>query len=184
MRVTQWMSWEGGVDLVATTVSGSEQPNVIVHIARLVHTPVGSAASGMVFFQPDPTQPPAFMGFVSTDPTVSAYFGPNIFAGTPFEQAPALTATIEITASLPDSVGVRVTIDGFVIETKLAQLGPLEQVHRAFGDPLPFTQQVLEAAASEQSLTINGETITIYPIPVGLSGGASAVWAPAGIYSR
>lgn len=184
MKVTQWMSWEGGVDLVATTVPGGEQPNVIVHIARLVHTPVGSAASGMVFYQPDPTQSPRFMGFVSTDPTVGAYFGPKIFAGTPFEQAPALSATIEVNVNLPDTVGVRVTIEGFVIETTLGQLGALEAVHRAFGDPLPFTQQALEAAASQQSLIINGEPITIYPLAVGLSGGASAVWSPAGIYSR
>ena len=138
----------------------------------------------MIFYHPDPALPPAFMGFVSTNPTVGAYFGPHIFAGTPFEQAPALSAVIDVHLNLPDSVGVKVTIDGFVIETTLAQLGPLEQVNRAFGDPLPFSQQVLEAAASEQSLTINGETITIYPIPVGLSGGASAVWSPAGVYAR
>ena len=184
MSVTQWMSWEGGVDLVATTIPGGDQPNVIVHIARLVHTPRGSAASGMVFYQPDPSQAPAFMGFVSTNPTVGAYFGPNIFAGTPFEQAPSLAAEIEVMASFPGSVGVRVTIEGFVIETSISQFGPLEVVDRAFGAPLPFTQQVLEAVASEQSLTINGEAITIYPIPIGLSGGASVVWAPAGIYSR
>lgn len=184
MYVSHWMSWEGGVDLVATTVPGGEQPNLIVHIARLVHTPVGTAASGMVFYQPDPSAAPLFMGFVSTDPTVGAYFGPHVFAGTPFEQAPALPAEIHVTTALPTSVGVRVAIEGFVIETELRQLAPLVQVSRAFGEPLPFTQQGLEAQAGAFSVTINGEVLTAYPIPVGLSGGPCAVWAPVGIYAR
>jgi len=43
MAVTQWMSWEGGVDLIAVTAPDVAMPNVIVHVARMVHTPVGSA---------------------------------------------------------------------------------------------------------------------------------------------
>jgi hypothetical protein len=39
MTISDWMSWEGGVDLVASTIPGSAQPNIIVHVARLVHTP-------------------------------------------------------------------------------------------------------------------------------------------------
>jgi hypothetical protein len=184
MQVTNWMSWEGGVDLAASTIEGAEQPNVIVHIARIVHTPLGSAASGMVFYQPDPGAAPAFMGFVSTDPQIGAYFGPNIFGGTPFESAPVLTAQIEVSASLPGSVGVKVTIEGFVIETRLSELGPLELVERPFGAPLPFVQQGLEAAAGQLSLTINGVSIPVFALPVGLSGGPCAVWAPTGVYAR
>jgi hypothetical protein len=59
MPVSSWMSWEGGVDLVAATSPGSPLPNLIVHVARMVHTPVGSAPSGMVLWQPDPKGPPA-----------------------------------------------------------------------------------------------------------------------------
>jgi hypothetical protein len=184
MQVSHWMSWEGGVDLVATTVAGSTQPNVIVHIGRIVHTPLGSAASGLVFYQPDPSAAPAFMGFVSTDPQIGAYFGPNIFAGTPFESAPVLEAQIEVFTALPDSVGVRIKIEGFAIETQLSQLGPLENISRALGAPLPFTQQGLEAAAGTLQLWINGDSIPIYPVPVGISGGACATWSPAGIYTR
>ncbi|WP_394794205.1 hypothetical protein [Armatimonas sp.] len=184
MQVTNWMSWEGGVDMVATTVPGGAQPNVIVHLGRIVHTPLGSAASGMVFYQPDPSAAPLFMGFVSTDPQIGAYFGPNIFAGTPFESAPTLEAQIEVFTALPDSVGVRVKIEGFEIETTLSELGPLELVERPFGAPLPFVQQGVEAAASQMTLTINGESITIYPVPVGLAGGPSASWSPTGVYSR
>ena len=184
MQVTNWMSWEGGVDLVATTIPGAEQPNVIVHIARMVHTPLGSAASGMVFYQPDPSAAPAFMGFVSTDPQIGAYFGPNIFAGTPFENAPVLEAQIEVFTSLPSGVGCRVTIEGFEIETRLSNLAALELVERPFGAPLPFVQQGIEAAANQISLRLNGEDIPIDFLPVGLSGGACAVWSPTGVYSR
>jgi hypothetical protein len=184
MQVTNWMSWEGGVDLVATTIAGAEQPNVIVHIARMVHTPLGSAASGMVFYQPDPSAAPAFMGFVSTDPQIGAYFGPNIFAGTPFENAPVLEAQIEVFASLPSGVGCRVRIPGFEIETTLSALGPLELVERPFGVPLPFVQQGIEAAAAQFRVRINNDTIPVYPLPVGLSGGPCAVWSPTGVYSR
>ncbi|MES1221336.1 MAG: hypothetical protein ABUT20_37895, partial [Bacteroidota bacterium] len=95
-NVTKWMSWEGGVDLVAVTSPDLQMPNVIVHLGRMVTTPVGNAASGMIFWQPDPTANPLVMGFVSTDEKVGSYFGPNIFAGTPFEAAPTLQATIEI----------------------------------------------------------------------------------------
>lgn len=170
--------------MVATTVPGGAQPNVIVHIGRIVHTPLGSAASGMVFYQPDPSAAPLFMGFVSTDPQIGAYFGPNIFAGTPFESAPVLEAKIEVFTALPDSVGVRVSIPGFEIETTLSDLGPLELVERPFGAPLPFVQQGVEAAAGQMTLTLNGENIAIYPVPVGLAGGPSASWSPTGVYSR
>jgi len=39
---------------------------------------------------------PLVFGFVGTDANVGAYFVPHIFAGTPFEQAPVLNASIEI----------------------------------------------------------------------------------------
>jgi len=102
INVSKWMSWDGGIDLVAVTspdlsAGGSAQmPNVIVHLGRMVNTPVGNAASGMILWQPDPAAMPAVMGFVSTNETVGKYFGPNIFAGTPFEQAPVLNATFDI----------------------------------------------------------------------------------------
>lgn len=184
MNVTQWMSWEGGVDLVASTTAGSQQPNVIVHLARLVHTPVGSAPSGMVFYQPDSDAAPQFMGFVSTNPTVGAYFGPHIFAGTPFEHAPVLAAEIEIATELPNTVRARVALAGFVVETELTALSQLVLVHRPFGEPLPFVQQGLEAEALRSRVHVNGVEIPLHPLAVGLSGGPSAVWAPAGVYAR
>ena len=48
-----WMSWQDGVDLVAVTDPSLTQPNVIIHVAGVVHTPFGTAPSGMVLYQPD-----------------------------------------------------------------------------------------------------------------------------------
>jgi len=96
MPLSAWMSWEGGVDLVGATSPEAQQPNVIVHVARLVHTPAGSAPAGMLLYHPPPESPPVCAGFVSPDPVVGAYFGPNVFAGTPFEGLPVVTAEIEV----------------------------------------------------------------------------------------
>jgi hypothetical protein len=188
MNISNYMSWEAGVDLVALTPGNkqpdiSEQPNIIVHVARMVHTPIGSAPSGLVLIQTDLTKPPSVMGYVCTDATIGAYYGPKIFAGTPFEHAPVLIASIEITESA-DSVGAIITIGETIIETKFTQLSPLEQINRAFGAPMPFTQQGLEASAAHASLKINGKEIEIALPPMGIAGGGAATWSPNGIYAR
>ena len=182
MAIEHWMAWEGGVDLVGLTPD-SAVPNVMLHVARLVHTPVGVAPSGMVLWQPDPNAPPQLAAFLSHVPQVGAYFGPHIFAGTPFENAPVLEAKIEVFTELPDAVGARVTIGDLVFESRLAELGPMEQIHRA-PDLLPFTQQGLEAAARFATLTLNGQEIALTLPEQTMSGGPAAVWAPCGIYAR
>lgn len=184
MNISNWMSWEGGVDLVAVTDPSLQQPNVIVHVARIVHTPVGSAPSGMVFWQPDPSGPPEFMGFISADPKVGRYFGPHIFAGTPFEQAPVVEASIEVSTNLPDSVSAVIKAGGHTFETVLSGLGAMEIIQRAPAEMPPFHQQGLEAVASQTSLTVDGNAVNLIIPPVGISGGPAAVWAPAGIYAR
>lgn len=179
---TNWMAWEGGVDLVAMTSANLSAPNVIMHVARMVHTPVGSAPSGIVFWQPDAEAAPLVMGFVSTDATVGAYFGPHIFAGTPFEHAPVLLA--EMSFEIAESVvAARVAVAGFVFESRLAQLQNAELIQRAPG-AMPFSQSGIEAIASEVTLKINGETVSLVVPEIGISGGAGAVFAPCGIYAR
>ena len=179
------MSWVDGVDLVGSTIPGSNQPNVIVHVARLVHTPVGSAPSGMIMFQPDPTQAPLFMGFVSTDPQVGNYFAPKIFADTPFATAPTLEAKIIIdTTRFPNSVSSHILISGYEIEAEFSNLGNLDSIDRAIGSPLPFSQQGLESTATQVSLKIDGKPVDIHLLPMGITGGAAAVYSPAGIYAR
>jgi len=184
MAISKWMSWEGGIDLTAVTDSRLNMPNVIVHVARMVHTPVGSAPSGMVLYQPDPGANPLVMGFISEDPAVGEYFGPNIFAGTPFENAPVLTAKIEINSATAGIVSARVTIGQVLIETELRMLGALELVNRAAAAMPPFSQQVLEATAAAATLKINGKAVNIIVPPIGISGGPAAVWSPIGFYAR
>jgi hypothetical protein len=183
MAMTRWMSWEGGVDLVAATAPGLEMPNVIVHVARMVHTPVGSAPAGIVLWQPDPAAAPVVCGFVSPDPVVAAYFGPNIFAGTPFEQAPALVGKIEITSG-PDACSARVEVGGHLFETALGGLAPAEVIQRSPLATAPFVQQGLEAPAAVATLRVDGHEVEIIIPPVGITGGPCAVSAPCGLYAR
>lgn len=182
MSVQRWMSWEGGVDLVGVT-GGAEQPNIIVHVARMVHTPVGSAPSGMILIQPDPHAAPTLMGFISADETVGGYFGPNIFAGTPFESAPVLVGSIDI-ATADSRVTASIEVAGKQIQSTLSGLGSLEQITRAPADMPPFAQMVLESPASAAALTIDGNAIDFTIPPVGISGGPAASWSPTGIYCR
>lgn len=186
MAIEQWMSWEGGVDLIAhTTENSGPMPNVILHVARLVHTPVGSAPAGMVLWQPDPQAAPQVMGFISENPQVGAYFGAHIFAGTPFETAPVLEAKIEISHD-ENGARARVTIGDTVFESHLSGIGALQQVNRAAGEGnmMPFAQQGLEAKAQNAILKINGEDVPLVLPPVTMSGSPAAVWAPCGLYAR
>lgn len=184
MNITSWMAWEGGVDIAGFTAGAAGMPNLIVHVARVVHTPLGSAPAGMLLWQPDPKAAPAVAGFICTDARIAAYFGPTIFAGTPFERAPALTAKIDVCVDLPRTVSSRVEVGGFVFEITLAELGALELVQRNAGAPMPFAQQGVEAKSARATVRVNGKEIALTVPPVGLSGGPGAVWAPAGLYAR
>jgi hypothetical protein len=186
--IKHWMSWEGGVDLTAVTVAGLSMPNVIVHVARMVHTPVGSAPAGMIFYQPDPKGPPVVMGFVSTNEKVGQYFGPNIFKGTPFENAPVLVGSIEITTDLDNTQGASVTsivkAGPITLSARLSGLKAMELINREPMAMPPFHQQGLEASAQQAVLRVNGEPVSIIIPPTGISGGPAAVWSASGIYAR
>lgn len=181
MSVTNWMSWEGGVDLVALSNEKMPMPNVIVHIARMVHTPVGSAPAGIILL-PDETGMPKVMGFVSTNKTVGDYFGANIFKGTPFESAPTIIANISIEND-EYSATATVKIDGYKIVLHLSDLGETVRVSRQSPN-LPFHESALEAKAWKTKLTVNGEELSVIIPPVGMSGGPAAVFSATGIYSR
>ncbi|MBK8097507.1 MAG: hypothetical protein IPK26_10385 [Planctomycetes bacterium] len=183
MKTAHWMTWEGGVDLVAMTQPGLAQPNVILHVARIVHTPIGSAPAGIVFWQPDAKAPPALCGFVCGDPRIGAWFGPHIFAGTPFEKVPALAAriTVQIDGKVASS---RIEVGGKVFAVTLGELGAATLVHRAAGSPMPFAQQGLEAAAGKATLEVDGQKVAITVPPVAMGGGPGACLAATGIYAR
>jgi hypothetical protein len=184
MSINQWMCWEGGVDMMAMTQPGLPMPNIIVHVARMVHTPIGSAPSGMILLPKleNPAEP-LVMGFISTNPQIGAYFAPKIFAGTPFEQAPTIEAAIEINTSIANQVSAKITIPGFVIESTLSGLGETTEANRLPGN-LPFSERSLEAVAQQAKLVVNGQEIVMTIPPAGLSGGPAAFYAPCGMYAR
>jgi hypothetical protein len=181
--VSKWMSWEGGIDLVALTAPDLQMPNVIVHLGRMVHTPIGSAPSGMIFWQPDPQAMPLVFGFVGTDATVGTYFGPNIFAGTPFEQAPVLDAKIDIQISA-SSASSRCEVGGYVFEVEMSDFSDPYLINREPAAMPPFYQQGVEIHARKASLKVNGAEIGIIVPPVGISGGPASVVSPNGVYAR
>lgn len=181
--MNHWMAWEGGVDLIAKTSAELAMPNVIVHVARMVHTPVGSAPSGMIFWQPDSTSAPLVFGFVSSDATVGAYFAKHIFAGTPFEGAPAILGSVVIEISA-DMATARVEIPGFVFESHLSDFAETVMIQREPLPTAPFYQQGLEAAAGHACLKVQGTKVELVIPPVGMTGGPCAVVAACGLYAR
>lgn len=182
-NVSKWMSWEGGIDLVAVTAPDLQMPNVIVHLGRMVNTPVGNAASGMILWQPDPNAMPAVMGFVSTNAEVGKYFGPNIFAGTPFEQAPVLDATIDIQIQADKAVA-KLAVAGYTFEVEMSDFSDPYLIDRKPAAMPPFYQQGVEIHAKKVSLKVNGEVVSIVIPPVGITGGPASVVSPNGVYAR
>lgn len=181
--VTEWMSWEGGVDVAAITDTSFKMPNVIVHLARMVNTPVGNAPSGMILFQPDGTKPPVVMGFVSTNKTVGAYFGPKIFAGTPFEKAPVLDATFDIKTTA-DGATAKVVTSGHTFEVTMTEASAPYLINRVPAQMPPFYQQGVERSVGKTTLKVDGKEVTIMVPPVGITGGPGAVISPNGVYAR
>ena len=180
MAVEAWMSWEGGVDLMAMTQAEIAQPNVIVHVARMVHTPVGSAPSGMILI-PDENGAPQLMGFVSSDLAVGSYFGPHIFGGTPFENAPVLQAEFDFSIEPLSSASTRIMVEGHVIELQLNGLSALESVDSPPGN-MPFHERSLMSPALDASLKFDGKEIPLVITSPG--AGAAAVHSACGIYQR
>lgn len=183
MSIERWMSWEGGVDLVAMTAEGMTMPNVIVHVARQVSSPMGTSPGGMILWQPDPAVPPLVVGFIGPDVAMGAYFGPNIFAGTPFQGSPVVEAQIavEINASRASAV---VELERYKFEVTMRGLGPMKKIERLPEAPSPFYQQGLEQAAEEVELSVNGKKIPLFLPSQSITGGPAAVVSRCGIYAR
>lgn len=183
MSFEKWMAWEGRINLEAQTERILAMPNVIVHVARMVHTPAGSAPGGMLFWQPDAAAPPLIFGSLSSDRRVAAYIGKHIFAGTPFEAAPALEGSTEISIDSGHATA-RIEIPGFQLTLHLSDFSAASLIHREPLPTAPFHQQGLERAASHACLKVNGNKIDLIIPPAGRTGGPCAVLAPCGIYTR
>ncbi len=181
--VTNWMSWETGMDVAAVTDASLKMPNVIFHIAKMVNTPVGSAPSGMVLYQPDSTQPPLVIGFVSTNKAVGDYFGPKIFAGTPFEKAPTVMATFDIKYD-GTTATAKVVAGGHSFECTMSELGNPYLIYRSPSAMPPFYQQGVERTVGKTVFKVDGKEIKMMIPPVGITGGPGAVVSPNGVYAR
>lgn len=183
MALNHWMSWEGGVDLVAKTDGELEAPNVIVHVARIVHTPVGSAPGGLILWQPDPGGAPLVFGFVTSDAAVGAYFANHIFKDTPFGGAPVIIGSV-VTEISAEHASAKVEIPGFTFKSHLSDFSETTLIQR---DPLPgapFHQQGLEAAAGHACLKVNGTKVELVIPSVGMTGGPCAVVTACGLFAR
>ncbi len=181
--VSDWMAWEGGMDVAGVTDASYKMPNVIFHVANMVSTPAGKAASGMILYRPDTLQAPIVMGFVSTNKTVGDYFGPKIFAGTPFEKAPTVMATFDIKYDDKGAVA-KVVAGGHTFECSMTDLGKPYLINRAMGSPMPFYQQGVERTASKTVLKVDGKEVNLIIPPVGIGGGPGAVVSINGVYAR
>jgi len=183
LETPRWMAWHGGVDIFGTT-EGAEQPNVLIHVAELVATPVGAAASGMILWQPDPKAPPELFGFMSTDDkTVGTYFGPQIFAGTPFEQAPTLKAKIQVVRG-EGTVTSKIEIGKKRFEVTFGELGPTMYVNRAPSPQTPFYQNGVERTVGKVTVKVDGKEYKVTPARMNPAGGPGAVYAEFGSYAR
>ncbi len=181
--VTKWMSWQNGIDLVALTSPGLQMPNVIIHLGHLVHTPVGSAPAGMILWQPTASAAPLVFGFVGTDLLIGNYFGPNIFAGTPFQTAPVLKATIDIRINGTNAYS-KCVVGNYKFEVEMDEFSAPYLIERKPAAMPPFYQQGVEIHAKRASLKVNGENIPIIIPSVGISGGPASVVSPNGVYAR
>ncbi|BDS05334.1 hypothetical protein NT6N_03740 [Oceaniferula spumae] len=181
-NVSAWMAWEGGVDLAAQ-YEGKDGSMILVHVAEMVTTPIGAAPSGMILLQEAADAAPSLIGFISTDARIAEYFGPNIFAGTPFENAPGLEASIEISHD-GDSCSAEVSVADTRIEVTMSGLSQTTRSTREANAEAPFVQQILERSSTSATLSVNGEDIAIQLFPDGERGEPSAAFTPAGIYSR
>ena len=102
--------------------------------------------------------------------------GPTLFAGTPFEKAPVLQATISTTIEA-NGGSARIQVAGHLLETNLGSLAPQVLVDRAPGGMAPFRTQGVERQAGSGTLRIDGQDIAL----VNLSG---SLVSPAGVYGR
>ena len=109
--------------------------------------------------------------------------GKIIFAGTPFEQAPVLNATISIDITADKAIS-KCIVGDYTFEVEMSDFTGPYLINREPAAMPPFHQQGVEIHARKVSLKINGETINIIVPPVGITGGPACVVSPNGVYAR
>jgi len=173
MALNHWMSWESGMEVTAATAH--EAPSLVLHLARMLHTPVGSARGGMLLWQPDPRGAPLALCSVTTDSRVGDYCRSHIFAGTLFGNAPPVLGDISIEVH-PDDVFARIDIPGFIFELRLSGIAT-----PALSDSLPTPsspchQKAIRSEIHRTTLKLNGRTVDL--------ASAESIFSPCGFKVR
>ena len=180
--IESWLSWEYGVDITASTVENARQPNLVIHAARQVFTPVGSGAAGLILFTPPRACEPTLRYVVSQNYEVGRYCATQVFAGTPFEDAEVCGGEV-VVGERGANIEIRVKTAAVEIEALLENIGVLQEVMRPRG-VLPYAQNQLEAGVQTVSLRLDGREQLLY-LPPGIAEIAPlALWKPCGHYSR
>ena len=177
---TDFLSWFDGIDAMLKPTPDAPLPNVLVHVARITNTPWGMTPGGMLLINPDNKAMPDVFGFIAEDEELGKYYGPKIFKGTPFENAPVLKANISITVDFPNIVSTKIETAGHVIELELSNFDEAQYYNRAGG--MPFTQNVVESLAHTAVFKFDGKVLEGELPPGGIGGGLPAVYSPAGLY--
>ena len=177
---TDFLSWFDGIDAMLKPTPDAPMPNVLVHVARITKTPMGMTPGGMLLINPDNKEMPDLFGFIAEDEELGKYYGPKIFKGTPFENAPVLKANITINIDFPNSVSTKIEAGGHTVELELSGFDEAQYYNRAGG--MPFTQNVIEALAHKAVFKFDGRVLEGDLPPGGIGGGLAAVYSPAGLY--
>ena len=177
---TDFLSWFDGIDAMMKPTPDAPLPHVLVHVARVTHTPWGMAPGGMIVMNPDLKEMPDLFGFICEDEELGKYYGPKIFKGTPFENAPVMKARIQVNIQFPEVVSTTIEVAGHLIELELKDFDEAQFYHREGG--MPFTQNVVEALAKKAVFKYDGKVIGTELPPSGIGGGLPAVYSPVGIY--
>jgi hypothetical protein len=178
---TDFLSWTDGVDAMLKPSEDAMLPNVLVHTARFTNTPWGIAPGGMLLINPDMKEIPDFFGFICANEALGAYYGPAIFKGTPFEQAPVYKADITVNVEFPGNVSVKIAVAGHICELEMSDFDPAQYYNRA-PFPMPFRQNVIEAKAKSATFKWDGRIIGGVLPATGIGAGLPACYSPAGMY--
>lgn len=178
---TDFLSWSDGVDALLKPSDDAPLPHVLVHVARITNTPWGMAPAGMLLINPDMKEMPDFFGFICADEELGKYFGPKIFKGTPFENAPVYKADINIEVNFPGNVTAKIAVANHLCELEMSSFKPAQYYNRD-PFPMPFRQNVIEAAATSATFKWDGKIIGGHLPSTGIGSGLPACYSPSGMY--
>ncbi len=178
---TDYLSWTDGVDALLKPSADAPLPHVLIHVAAITSTPWGMAPGGMLLINPELKEMPDFFGFICADEELGKYYGPKIFKGTPFENAPVYKADIKVEVKFPGNVYARIEVDGHLCELEMNSFDEAKYYNRD-PFPMPFRQNVVEARAASATFKWDGRIIGGELPETGIGSGLPACYSPNGMY--